>query len=1043
MGRTGLKGDFMLPTGIRIVEYEEKHAVGLARMWNESAENWGGRSDLRTAQSIIDAYRSASFFNVYVALDGDDVVGLCSFGPYFRDTDAAYIQVLNVRPDYLSKKIGKALVLRCVERTIELGLPRLELHTWGGNTKAVPLYKKCGFMWEDDPEQTLLSNFIPTLLRQELLKTFFDKMDWYKDNARGVDIVHDGVKEANFERFTYIWEKDGERLATTVEKFGRKICRIETNDYMLEIDALDHELAYGFAYGAVFRARNKSGKPLRLAIKGKNDGVIAFDFAHSADLEGDIELRHDFNVSKPAAKQDPHRKHPCVLADVVVNGLSVEMGVGIEAKAPLVLTLEGAPGYTAPGPTAPGRRFDAYVNIQSAMHVPAKIRVNLPKNDYIDFENPAQELHVGSLGKACLETSAKVLKIGHICLEIPCRLSLADGRDAEIVANLDIVNHGPDGRFACMLEDSYGIVNGMFGLVTTKNNNYSAVKHASGMGIEVEFPVARLGKPYEDEFNLVQPADIKVYESGANMVMELAFASTKQPGITLHTIFTLSASGALTRRHRLENTGNTEKTVFLNETTFTGLFANATYRYDGRISRPSAAQGTGFDGADNSLFSENWVFEDGAVPVGVCWDPALRPVFRWYDGINLESEWTIPPGESLESQPMSVFVGTFKGWASFRDYAMGLCGSHLEHVEDLQEIIVNNFNPFIHEKTFPVSIRNNRNVILAGDVEVCGRRQSNPDDERVAENVFDVEESMANPLGGVGHVDISTNFPIYQTHQRRAVFFPRGEVATVEKGGILTVSNGAIEFAADARHCAAMISLKDGEGQEWLLSKHPVMGPHAWWSHFVGGISMSMDKFDTTDILKESASADFVRLADGFGNKWQGIRTQIDITRHKEYKGLTYAHFFLTLPGVPVMCYFTSFTNNTGAYISADVSEEIFMAPGEGETWAAEVIHSNGKKRRFIVQSDEIEILNATFFKISSKNDTNFYYLPNLKDPQSSCEIHNDIHVFSLARETRLRAKNAATTATKPTFAILSKAALTPDNLCALERIEFNSMSRI
>jgi len=190
-----------LPDGTEIVEYEDSLAQAVADMWNKSGEGWGGSFDtgVYTAERVIAKRASGVFFNVYIAMKDGEALGYCSFNRYYKDADTGYVHLLNVRPDYHGKGIGKELVLMCVNETIARGLPRLDIHTWPGNTKAMPMYKKCGYFWEDRADTTHLSNFIPTVLATELVKDFFITADWYADSTRKIDVKPDGKKVNKFE----------------------------------------------------------------------------------------------------------------------------------------------------------------------------------------------------------------------------------------------------------------------------------------------------------------------------------------------------------------------------------------------------------------------------------------------------------------------------------------------------------------------------------------------------------------------------------------------------------------------------------------------------------------------------------------------------------------------------------------------------------------------------------------------------------------------------------------------------------------------------
>ncbi len=171
-------------TGISYVEYDETLAPALAEMWNESSDCWNGFVSRETAQSVAKTEKTSPHLKLWLALDGKKVVGYCKLQQYAYDSDTLYIRLLNVHPAYHGHGIGKELVLRCVRETIKLGVPRLDLYTWAGNTKAVPLYKKCGFFWDNETEYTHLMNFLPGFITSPLGKKLLAEMDWYADSAQ-------------------------------------------------------------------------------------------------------------------------------------------------------------------------------------------------------------------------------------------------------------------------------------------------------------------------------------------------------------------------------------------------------------------------------------------------------------------------------------------------------------------------------------------------------------------------------------------------------------------------------------------------------------------------------------------------------------------------------------------------------------------------------------------------------------------------------------------------------------------------------------------
>lgn len=192
---------------IKIVKYDESYAARVAEMWNHSRDGWGGANTVDTEESILLRERNSTNIHTFLALEGDKVVGYCGFSEYRDDEGALYIPLLNVRDDYHGKKIGKQLLLTALEEAIHLKWPRLDLYTWPGNTKAVPLYKRCGFFWEERDDTTHLMNFMPTVLHTEAVADFFKDANWYDISTREIEVKPDGRVENEFHYYEYAWKK--------------------------------------------------------------------------------------------------------------------------------------------------------------------------------------------------------------------------------------------------------------------------------------------------------------------------------------------------------------------------------------------------------------------------------------------------------------------------------------------------------------------------------------------------------------------------------------------------------------------------------------------------------------------------------------------------------------------------------------------------------------------------------------------------------------------------------------------------------------------
>ncbi|WP_246009415.1 GNAT family N-acetyltransferase [Brevibacillus fluminis] len=324
---------------INLVDYRPELAAAVANMWNNSQDGWGGGNSIKTTEQVLQEEATSDALRVFLAMDGEQVAGYCSFGEYREDTGALYIPLLNVRPEYQGQKVGKLLVLRAVEETIKLGWPRLDLYTWAGNTKAIPLYKKCGFFWERRDDSTHLMNFIPTVLQTEAIADTFTTIDWYRDSTRPIEVEPDGRTENRFDYYEYSWQRDDVRLRVEFERRGRGLRLIETDDYLISATVEQAELVFGSRYPVTYRIVNKSGKPLHIKLAGENDKNIVFELAEEVTVQQELSITGHFTVGEIDREQSVWTTHPCVRAHLLINGKSALFQVGIVPKFPASLSV--------------------------------------------------------------------------------------------------------------------------------------------------------------------------------------------------------------------------------------------------------------------------------------------------------------------------------------------------------------------------------------------------------------------------------------------------------------------------------------------------------------------------------------------------------------------------------------------------------------------------------------------------------------------------------------------------------------------------------
>ncbi len=255
---------------IIFVEYHPKYAASIAEMWNKSGSSWG-ENFRETESTIITEYENKSYEKIWLAVDGEEVVGLCVLCNNSLEPETMILDLLNVRPDFLGKKLGRALVLKAVEEAVTRKKPRIDLFTWAGNTKAIPLYKKCGYFWEKRDDTVHLMNFIPFIAKTELLEDYFNKIDWYQDNVRDIEIKPDGRDENGFTFFTYHWKNSKTELTAEFCQKGRGLRKISCPDFDITVSVEKFKLVFGKKYAVKYEVTNITGKPLSIELQGKKD----------------------------------------------------------------------------------------------------------------------------------------------------------------------------------------------------------------------------------------------------------------------------------------------------------------------------------------------------------------------------------------------------------------------------------------------------------------------------------------------------------------------------------------------------------------------------------------------------------------------------------------------------------------------------------------------------------------------------------------------------------------------------------------------------
>jgi ribosomal protein S18 acetylase RimI-like enzyme len=908
-----------------IVEYDHSYAAALADMWTRSGDSWGGFNVEMTAESVRLEEETSPAVNCLLAVADDEVVGYCKIGKWTQNEGALYVETLNVRPDMHGKKIGKALMLRSVDLTAKLGWARLDLHTWPGNTKAVPLYKRTGFFWEERDSEVYCVNFMPAILNNQIVSDYFGRADWYADSTREIEVKPDGREENKFTYFTYSWDKDGERLRMEYARRGRGLRKIECNEFDVEVTVEDRDLVFGKDYEVIFSFKNKSSTPLEIAIDGKDDKNLRFDFSYKGSVDQVLEVTGRFSVGEVEKDQDNWKTHPRVCAEISINGKSTLFAVGVVPKFPARIRFID--------PKLPLIGSDAscgYLDVESNLSEKADFVFKLENHDAVCFAVPSIECTLEAGDRKSLRVPVRV---DRSCVYSGVVHATAQGANGDKIAFTREI-----GGLFVRPGDTYG------GTLPERRDERSEIiglgPHVAGLKLErnshingvavsalnrrgsVHFFPFQLGKPYDDEFIRNPPTAVESKEHADGREMIAQYESSKYPGLQIGMHVRIDHSGMVRRWFSFSNTTNRafDSDLFLTEK-FRANGGNAALPFDGKILEARSETHAGYGLWQGDRLSENWMFNhSGDATIGIFWEPeATVTTAEWFLAAE-HNVGKLNPGEVKTTPAITAAVDVFETWNECRSFAIGKYAT-FDPVEETLELCVNNHNPFVLSP-YEVELTEHKLKNFEGTIGVSSTNGSRDGQSKKFDRA-EGQKSVSFELGtnertAMETVEVAVDL-VPLSYNRSRVVFPVGEgdvtarSDTAEGYKTIVASNGLLEIRCAPGYAPGLISCTH-LGAEWLDSGFPKLAPKDWWNPWVGGAMFFPAQLEARPLIREPATAKTVELTDSKGNQWKGIQVTVTFREHEDLRGLEYDQFFMMLPQVPVLMMQARVRQNTGTH---------------------------------------------------------------------------------------------------------------------------------
>ncbi|MBE4907671.1 GNAT family N-acetyltransferase [Bacillus luteolus] len=1004
---------------IEIVEYHEGLAAGVAEMWNLSRDGWGGDSHVTTEEKVRTQEANSSNLNLYLAMDGDKVVGYCGLCEYREDEGALYIPLLNVRSDYHGKKIGKQLVLKALERAVELNWPRLDLYTWPGNSKAVPLYKKCGFFWEDRDDTTHLMNFMPTVLNTEAIKDYFTNVDWYDASTRVIEVTPDGKKENDFTYYEYKWNSNGDELRLGFERTGRGLRSIETNDYSITVEVENFTLVCDAAYTVRYFIKNKSGKPLQIDLKGKDHKIVRYSYEHSLSVNEETVLEATFHLENLVEEQSNWRTHPSVVTNMLINGKEATFAVGILPKLPAKLkgVVPGSQCYL-------NEKAVFYLDLENNFSETASFILTVPENELVSLKQSEFSVTLAPKEKTSIPVPYTLLQYGFYAPVIRVSVERENGGSQQFTKQIGVAFKGLGARFAGECDDYWHIYNGLYHLYLSKFDNKLIPGRATKGSQSTMFMYPKLGKPYSSELSKRKPSFVEYKEENGAMVLYATYESSDFANIELVSVSKLYGEGLVEQSYlvRNKNTSNTADPVWIYQPIYHEL-VKPILPMKGQVVKVEDQAYSDYGVWNSADLTENWLFSrHDSYAHGVSWPNDARVNFEtWFFYVE-HNLGNIPANGEISTKPVYHSLGAYQNWEEFREFALKKTVRTAATVDDL----------FFQKEELEMKLVDRKANYIQGEVTLNGKTitVSAEDEKREVDATIEMKTTPLSTV--VAEYEING----IKDCKKALTINPSNKPITIQKEmrdgvEVVTATNEEISIAAAESFYPALFSLKVNE-KEWLDTSFPTLKPKSWWNPWSGGIRSGLLGINNKSFTKEKTIIGEGKLEDQEGRVWKGLKISTVFTENETYKGLGIHQYYLMLPGVPVVAFFTKITQNTGTYFHY---KKWFTECNFQLGW----VQNTESDRKYIAGKTEFQAGLSDHTIVGTTTDEQILQLVAEREAVDvESYMNKEVMLFAIWREIQMA--NGTELLSAPSFIVGSDKILSSDEVKDLQRMTFKEV---
>ncbi len=915
----------------------------LAAMFNDFDSVWPGgftRGVPETAERMQTRYSRSERLAVLVVDDGTEFAGYCDLKADQGESEVAYIPLLGARPAHHGKGVGKTLLQEMVRRVTEKGFRELTLHTWAGNLKAVPLYKKTGFNWVPET-QVFMRNFIPSCLLHPVGKVFFAHRDWYQVFERDLTVAPDDVKWQGMKVFPYRFRDGDDFVHFTFDATSGGLTALETPDYFVGCRVPVEEATAGETIPITWEITSRNGKPLEVLLMTEADSGLDLRVLERFIVETETVLIRDLKIGanvRPVRRGDKQRR---IRSTLLINGQPILLETGVNVVLPVEIQYAGQSLFM-------GRENKIEVLLWSHLDRPLTGTLTLDAHPALTCPLPAQSFTLPPRMKT------------------QCVFTLTASESGALPTTLHFVAEGVTGSRPVV----FRALSGTTPIASLEPEvTEEAILEIPGLRVEAHLragwlhmqstsldtgigamSMPELGPPFVmwRDKPLLYPTRLETRDGEACLVQ--SGPSSEFPGLIVERTVTLVSNTLVRVMHRVQNTASFAQKTQLQLRAFRHLGDYIVVPYAEGIVREPSLDWEHFPSGETDLLSperqpaESWLAGESKTSVfGLIWQGAPEVESSW--NIQLRYDLGEIPANGAVDLPPLYLVGGPGNWEMVRSWWRQLVqpsGIQERYTPEPHRVLEMGFvpNPALltaDTTETMLSIRNRRGTPQSGEVKVAGDTFGMEPPAFTLEGVHWKQDASfpvcltapAQPSASQLMASLETPTAA-QKYVLPVIRVSTGDYLAVEQAGedIFLVRNGLITLRVVPKFLGSVIALET-EGVNHLLSAYPTSCPFVWANPWFGGIHPFMGWMGDVRLSRERFSGESVQRTGERGLVWEGIKVTCQ-PEHKELRWLRVEAEYLTLPGSNLVALVSRWINQapTRMWLPGDGGIAVWCQPG-------------------------------------------------------------------------------------------------------------------